>query len=162
MPEKDTPDERHEFTMPADRQQILGLSVNTLGRNIVWSLAQRTAKHGVLPGAYPIIAWLMQLSDSTQGELSRMIGIEQPTAAITLRRMERDDLIERSPDPEHGRRSRIRLTPHGRRLSKTIQTAASEVEKVASKGLSRAELQEFFRVVGIMIENLNAERYGRK
>jgi hypothetical protein len=54
---------------------------------IVWSLAQRTAETGVLPGAYPVIAWLMHLEEATQAGLSRLIGVEQPTMAITLRRM---------------------------------------------------------------------------
>ncbi len=71
-------------TLPEGSERILGLAVNTLGRRIVWSLAQRTAQHGVLPGAYPVIAWLMHLQEATQTELSRLIGIEQPTMAITL------------------------------------------------------------------------------
>src|ERR1700726_5182942 len=102
-----------ELKARVDHEKILGLAVNTLGRNIVWSLSKRTARHGVLPGVYPIIAWLMQLPDSTQAELSRLVGIEQPTMAITLRRMERDGIIERSPDPEHGRKSLVKLTAHG-------------------------------------------------
>jgi DNA-binding MarR family transcriptional regulator len=133
-----------------------------LGRNIVWSLSRRTARHGALPGTYPIIAWLMQLSDSTQGELSRLIGIEQPTMAVTLRRMERDGLIQRTPDPDHGRRSHIRLTAKGRNLSKVMRAAAHDVEKIAADGLTAAEVEQFFRVAGIMIQNLNVDRYGRK
>src|SRR5262249_37672658 len=109
-----TPDDED---VSLDQQRILGLAVNTLGRNILWSLAQRTSQHGLLPGVYPVIAWLMQLKDSTQGELARIVGIEQPTMAVTLRRMERDGLIERRPDPDHGRRTLVTLTPKGRKLS---------------------------------------------
>jgi DNA-binding MarR family transcriptional regulator len=161
MEKKSTPKPR-DAAIPFDRQQILGLAVNTLGRNIVWSLSQRTARHGLLPGVYPVIAWLMQLSDSTQGELSRIIGIEQPTMAVTLRRMERDGLIERSPDPDHGRRARVRLSPKGKKLSQVMRSAAYEVEEVAAKGLSPAEIKEFFRITGIMTRNLNTERFGAK
>jgi DNA-binding MarR family transcriptional regulator len=35
----------------------------------------------------------MHFQEATQTELSRLIGIEQPTMAITLRRMERDGII---------------------------------------------------------------------
>jgi len=161
MPAK-TSDEPIEIAQPLDQQKILGLAVNTLGRNIVWSLSRRTARHGALPGTYPIIAWLMQLSDSTQGELSRLIGIEQPTMAVTLRRMERDGLIQRTPDPDHGRRSHIKLTAKGRNLSKVMRAAAHDVEKIATDGLTPAEVEQFFRVAGIMIQNLNVDRYGRK
>lgn len=162
MRKKDLSGDIPETAIPVDRQQILGLAVNTLGRNIVWSLSQRTARHGVLPGTYPIIAWLMQLSDSTQGELSRIIGIEQPTMALTLRRMERDGLIQRTPDPDHGRRSHIKLTAKGRKLSQVMSSAAHDVEKLAAKDLSPEEVAEFFRLVRTMIRNLNVDRYGPK
>jgi DNA-binding MarR family transcriptional regulator len=126
-------------------------------------LSKRTARHGVLLGVYPIIAWLMQLPESTQAELSRLIGIEQPTMAITLRRMERDGLIQRKPDPDHGRRSHVTLLAKGRKLSQVMRTAAYEVEKLATdRGLTAAEVDQFFRLAGIMIQNLNADRYGRK
>jgi MarR family transcriptional regulator for hemolysin len=151
-----------ELKFRFDHEKILGLAVNTLGRNIVWSLSKRTARHGVLPGVYPIIAWLMQLPESTQAELSRLIGIEQPTMAITLRRMERDGLIQRKPDPDHGRRCHVTLSAKGRKLSQVMRTAAHEVEKLATDGLSSAEVDQFFRLAGIMIQNLNMERYGRK
>ena len=155
MSKKSTRLQSAEPTVPVDHQRILGLAVNTLGRNIVWSLSKRTARHGVLPG-------LMQLPESTQAELSRLIGIEQPTMAITLRRMERDGLIQRKPDPDHGRRSHVTLSAKGRKLSQVMRTAAREVEKLATNGLSAAEVDQFFRLAGTMIQNLNIERYGRK
>jgi DNA-binding MarR family transcriptional regulator len=94
--------------------------------------------------------------------LSRLIGIEQPTMALTLRRMERDGLIQRTPDPDHGRRTHIKLTAKGRSLSQVMRAAAHDVEKIATTGLTPAEVAQFFRLAGIMIQNLNVERYGRK
>jgi len=102
----------------------------------------------------------MHLQEATQTELSRLIGIEQPTMAITLRRMERDGIIERSPDPNHGRKSLVKLTARGRRLTDVISAAARDVQKVASEGLTTAELEEFYRLVDLMTENLSAERRG--
>jgi DNA-binding MarR family transcriptional regulator len=145
-------------TPPRDRERILGLAVNTLGRNIIWNLAQRTARHRVLPGQYPIIAWLMQLPYLTQADLSRIVGIEQPTMAVTLRRMERDGLIVRRPDPEHARKILVSLTPRGKKLSRTIRQAAFAVERIAYAGLSRDQIKEFFRLAGRMTQNLNAAR----
>jgi len=107
-----------------------------------------------------VIAWLMHLEEATQTELSRLIGIEQPTMAVTLGRMERDGIIQRTPDPDHGRRSQVKLTARGRKLSEVISAAAHDVQKIASKGLSTAELEEFYRLARLMTENLNAERRG--
>jgi DNA-binding MarR family transcriptional regulator len=79
-----------------------------------------------------------------------------------LKRMERDGLISRSPDPAHGRRTTIRLTTKGRALSQLMSKAARQVEKMATKGLSAHEVDEFFRIANVMTQNLNAERYGDK
>ncbi|MEA2769844.1 MAG: hypothetical protein QOD93_2806 [Acetobacteraceae bacterium] len=155
---KKSPAASNELTLPEGSERILGLAVNTLGRCIVLSLAQRTAEHGVLPGAYPVIAWLMYLKEATQTELSKLIGIKQPTMAVTLRRMERGGIIQRTPDPDHGRKSRIKLTARGRQLSDVVSAAAHDVQSVATKGLSAAELDEFYRLAGLMIENLNTKR----
>ena len=79
-----------------------------------------------------------------------------------LRRLERDGLIERSPDPNHGRRSRVKLTARGRAISQVMGAAARDLEKVASRGITAAEMNEFFRVAELMIENLAPERQVRK
>jgi DNA-binding MarR family transcriptional regulator len=155
---KKSPTAAGDPTLPEGSERILGLAVNTLGRRIVWSLAQRTAQHGVLPGAYPVIAWLMHLNEATQTELSRLVGIEQPSMAVTLRRMERDGIIQRTPAPDHGRKSVVKLTARGRKLSAIISAAAHDVQSVAAKGLDAAELDEFYRLAGLMSENLNIKQ----
>jgi DNA-binding MarR family transcriptional regulator len=138
--------------------RFLGLTAGTLARAIGWSLTQRTARFGATPGTYAVIAWLIQLPDSTQGELSRLIGIQQPTMATTLNRMERGGLIERRPDPRHGRKSRVKLTALGEKIGDAMRAAAREVEAVACKGISAAEVTEFFRLAERMITNLSTER----
>jgi len=72
--------------------------------------------------------------------------------------MERDGIIERSPNPDHGRKSLVKLTARGRRLSDVISAAAHDVQKVASKGLTTAELDEFYCLVDLMTENLSLIR----
>jgi hypothetical protein len=42
-----------------------------------------------------------------------------------------------------------------------MRAAAYEVEKLATDGLTTADVDQFFRLAGIMIQNLNIERYGR-
>jgi DNA-binding MarR family transcriptional regulator len=162
MPLKNKPVKNRKGGAPTNVERFLGLTVGTLSRSIVWSLTQRVERHKVFAGAYPVIAWLMLISDSTQGALSRLIGVEQPTMANTLRRLERDGLIERSPDPNHGRRSRVKLTARGKAVSQVMGAAARDLERVASRGVSAIEMNEFFRVADRMIENLASERRVRK
>lgn len=144
--------------VPPDR--YLGLTVGILSRAIGWSLTKRVEEYGVLPGAYSVIAWLIKIKVSTQSELCKLIGIEQPTMANTLNRLERDGLIERNPDPSHGRRTLVKLSPRGLEISKVMAMAAEDLQTVATDGLTAEQIDQFFAMADKMIENLSHERFG--
>ena len=61
-------------------------------------------------GHLPVLVALRDGGASTQRDLARFARIEQPPMAQMLARMERDGLIQRTPDPADGRSSRITLT----------------------------------------------------
>jgi DNA-binding MarR family transcriptional regulator len=61
-------------------------------------------------GHLPVLVALRDGRASSQRDLARFARIEQPPMAQMLARMERDGLIERTPDPADGRSSRITLT----------------------------------------------------
>jgi DNA-binding MarR family transcriptional regulator len=61
-------------------------------------------------GHLPVLVALRDGRASTQRDLARFAKIEQPPMAQMLARMERDGLIDRAPDPDDGRSSRITLT----------------------------------------------------
>ena len=43
-----------------------------------------------------------------------------------------------------------------------MRNAANEVEQLATTGLAAPEVDQFFRLAGTMVQNLNIERYGPK
>jgi MarR family transcriptional regulator, transcriptional regulator for hemolysin len=61
-------------------------------------------------GHLPVLVLLQDSRASTQRDLARFAKIEQPPMAQMLARMERDGLIQRTPDPADGRSRRITLT----------------------------------------------------
>lgn len=61
-------------------------------------------------GHLPVLVALRDGRAGTQRDLARFAKIEQPPMAQMLARMERDGLIQRTPDPVDGRSSRITLT----------------------------------------------------
>src|SRR5277367_6047571 len=61
-------------------------------------------------GHLPVLVALQDGRADTQRDLARFAKIEQPSMAQMLARMERDGLIERTPDATDGRSSRIALT----------------------------------------------------
>jgi MarR family transcriptional regulator for hemolysin len=74
-----------------------------------------------------------------QRDLAKRYGVEQPTMAALLMRMERDGLVSRKPHPEDKRASFVSLTRKGRtKLPDVKQTLIHEAREVTG-GLSDAE-----------------------
>src|SRR6202043_2732227 len=61
-------------------------------------------------GHLPVLVALRDGRQSTQRDLPRFAKIEQPPMAQMLARMERDGLIQRTPDPADGRSNRVSMT----------------------------------------------------
>ncbi len=70
----------------------------------------RLKPYGFGVGYLPVLVALKEGKAQSQRDLARFIRVEQPSMAQMLARMERDELIQRTPDPEDGRSSRIALT----------------------------------------------------
>lgn len=136
----------------------LGFVVSTLSRRIVWGLAKKTAAHGVMPAQYPVLRCLNELQVSTQIELSRLCGIEQPSMAVTLNRMEKSGLIARKTDDKDARRKFVTLTPHGEAMLQLMTLHAHTVYEQAIEGLSDEEIQSFLRICARMTQNLENGR----
>jgi MarR family transcriptional regulator for hemolysin len=138
------------------RTQSLGFVVGSLHRIINRHLAQRTAPHGVMPGQFPVLRVLRDVKVSTQMELAKLVGVEQPSMAATLRRMERDGLIQRVTDAQDARRQLVSLTEHGKIMLAVMTESAMTVYRQACEGLSEDEVAEFMRLALRMQENLGA------
>jgi DNA-binding MarR family transcriptional regulator len=145
--------------MSFDRQQSPGYLANYLARLFAQALARRIEPYGVTTGQFPVLLRLWEEEGATQTRLAAELAVEQPTMANTLKRMERDGLIERFPDPEDRRQARIHLTPRGRALEEVLLAGARETNAVALGESSAEDRERFFRFVRTMIDNL--ERDGR-
>lgn len=142
--------------MKLSPHESLGYQVNLLARLLEQALRREIAAHGVVPGQFPALLNLYEEDGLTQAELTRRVGIEQPTMANTLQRMERDGLIERIADPSDRRRVRIHLTRHARQLQSRLAKAGHEVNAQAVEGLRPNELAAFMKTLRQLVENLEA------
>lgn len=133
----------------------LGYLVNHLARLLARALHQRIGPNGVVPGQFAQLLVLYERGPMTQQELVAIVQIEQPTMAATLKRMERDGLITRRPDPQDGRRSLIELTEHARSLEPLLVAAAQEVNELALGGLGVEERRRLLAVLSRVIDNLD-------
>ena len=142
---------------PLNRRTSLGYQVNYFARLLANTLRNRIELLGVVPGQFAQLLTLYEEEGLTQRELCERVGIEQPTMANTLQRMERDGLIKRVPDPTDGRRARVMLTSQARRKEADLIEAAHDANALATAGLDQSEISAFMHTLAKMIENLENE-----
>lgn len=145
-------------TLPMDRSNSLGYVINHLARLMEHALRDRIAGHGVVPGQFAQLLALYEEEGISQLQLCEKVRIDQSTMAHTLKRMERDGLIERTADPQDGRRALIYLTDRSRRLRNALIDAAREVNDIATAGFPDVRGDDFIRMVRQAIGNLEADR----
>ncbi|WP_026204541.1 MarR family winged helix-turn-helix transcriptional regulator [Actinomycetospora chiangmaiensis] len=132
----------------------LGFQVAHLRRLLGSELRRQLEPYTVAPAQFAALLELFRRDGLTQAELCVRLDIEQPTMANTLTRMQRDGLVARAPDPSDRRRSRILLTARARALEADLTHAARAGNTAALRGLDDEQVDEFMRVLGIMIDNL--------
>ena len=139
------------------REESLGYLVNLLGRVLARALERRLVNHGVQLGQFPLLLTLWDEENLTQSEIARRVGIEQPTVANTLRRMERDGLVQTEADPSHRRQVLIKLTEKGRKLERPLKLEARAVNQAAAADMSPSELDAFRQAIRLMIDRVEQE-----
>lgn len=84
---------------------------------------------------------------TTQAELVKRLGFEQPTIAKAITRMERTGFVERAADPGDRRVTRLRLTKHGEAVVPDVIAAWVEADRASTSGLTDAEVRELTRLL---------------
>jgi len=136
------------------RTESMGYLVNHLARLLANALRARTAPEGVVPGQFAQLLALYEQDGVTQAQLCEQVSIDQSTMAHTLKRMERDGLIRRVPDPLDGRRAIIGLTERARELEDRLTRSAQEINALTLRGFTDDEVSLCYHLVTRMIGNL--------
>jgi DNA-binding MarR family transcriptional regulator len=114
---------------------------------------------GVTAAQLPVLVALKNGERLTQKELARIAGVEQPSMAQLLARMERDNLIRREPSPDDGRSSLIMLTNYALAQLEPGRDALRLIDRDACAGLSadeQATLLRFLFHIAAKIEKVES------
>ncbi len=120
-------------------ERALGEVVNRTARLLRRLADQRLAPFGLSAGYLPVLTALMRGDAMSQKALTEHAGIEQPTMAATLARMERDGAIERQPDSGDKRSVLFTLSERTRSRALEIEAAIQKLNSDALGGVSRAD-----------------------
>ena len=130
--------------MSLNEDPSLGQTMNRAARLLRRLADQRLAPLGLSSGYMPVLTALADGDALSQKALTEQAGIEQPTMAATLGRMERDGVIERQPHPGDKRSARFSLTRATRNKLPAITAVIESMNEDALAALSETD-QTLFR-----------------
>jgi MarR family transcriptional regulator, transcriptional regulator for hemolysin len=138
-------------TMPA---MLIAIAARILAR-----LADaRFRDLGISMSQLPVLVALKDGASLSQRELTRLAGVEQPSMAQLLARMERDGVIRRKPDPTDGRSSLISLTARTMKLIDPARAIMAQGNREALAGFNENEVKQLVAMLHRVIANVSDGR----
>jgi DNA-binding MarR family transcriptional regulator len=111
---------------------------------------------GLSAGQELIVMRLFDSPPQSQAELTRWLGVEPPTTAKMLARMEKAGIVERVPSETDRRVTLVSLTDEGRAIHGRVENVWGDLERVTVAGLAPAQVQELERLVRHVLSNLQS------
>ncbi|WP_117214027.1 MarR family winged helix-turn-helix transcriptional regulator [Allorhizocola rhizosphaerae] len=152
----------HEEARPAGFDDIYGTRVACALRRAAKAEAMLVAslltEAGVYPGQENLLQLLWQRGPQSQAQLAEALDLDPSTVTKTLQRLERNGLISRCPSETDKRANVVGTTTSGDALRDKVEHAIAEADRVATAGLSDAEVRELARLLNKVTENLCAGR----
>jgi len=120
-------------------------------------LERMTLPYGVSAGQWPFLRQLWVEEGLTQRELSRRVGMREPTTVTALNSMEKAGLVKRSPSKEDRRKVHVYLTPKARKLRDPLLDSVARVNEIALKGIEPRDVALVRKALLRMSDNLARE-----
>ena len=111
----------------ADPTNSVGYLSRIAFRAFSRALEVRTSVHGVSAGQWRFLRVLWQEDGLTQRELSRRVGMREPTTVIALKSLERSGFVTRRKSEEDRRKVHVFLTPQAKALHPVLMPMVAEV-----------------------------------
>ena len=114
-------------------------------KKILWAFEQDV---GISPPKYFVLHVLAKEGNISQGEISRLSGVDPSRVTQLAKLLEREGLIERTRDPEDNRVVRMHLTSEGRRAFEMAAERSEAFRKRVRRALNEEEHRELRRLLG--------------
>jgi DNA-binding MarR family transcriptional regulator len=87
--------------------------------------------------------------------LSQWVFMDDPTACRIVKTLQDKGLVDSIPDPAHGRRNIISVSPAGTQVAPALDALAEELGRDLEAGLSAREKLQLRTILLKVIANLN-------
>jgi DNA-binding MarR family transcriptional regulator len=128
--------------------------VARLDRVLRRAIESTVDEFGVSVTQYTLLSVLAMQPDLSSAQLARRAYVSPQSMNETLLNLEKEELLKRTPDPNHGRILRARLTSKGRRLLERCDKKVALIEATMTTGMTD-EQQELLRsTIMLSVRNL--------
>ena len=114
-------------------------------KKILWAFERDV---GISPPKYFVLHVLAKEGNISQGEISRLSGVDPSRMTQLAKLLEREGLIERTRDPEDNRVVRMHLPSEGRRACEMAAARSEVFRKRVRRALNEEERRELRRLLG--------------
>ena len=143
--------------MSTSIREHVGITISRTARTWRTKLDERLSPLGLTQARWLVLIHLSRMGgESLQKELAFIVGVEGPTLVRVLDGLERIGLVQRLGVEGDKRARLIRLTPKADSVISDIMRIGIKLRGEALAGVSDEELENFFRVLNIILANLAA------
>ncbi len=142
---------------PPDLGDLIGTAMIRLMRQHRNAVAAELAAVGLHVGQEWILMQLWRHDGGSQADLSRELGVEQPTIAKAVRRLEAAGFLRRTPDSSDARITQVWLTEQGRSAWQDVAERWEAIDKQMLAGITAEEQRALRGLLGRMADNLHSD-----
>lgn len=99
------------------------------------------------PTQWAALARLGEAGAASQNHLGRLTAMDPATVQGVIQRLEKRGLIDREPDPDDRRRTRLKLSAEGAELVAMYAAAGAKVSARTLEPLTDAEAEQFLELL---------------
>ncbi|MDW9449978.1 MarR family transcriptional regulator [Sinorhizobium meliloti] len=148
---------KDEIVAEANDHDLTSVLVQA-ARSMRTVLSRNLVASGLYAGQDGVMLALAETDGLTAGALAGKLGVKAPTMTRTIGRMEAQGFLERRPDRDDARLTKVYLTELGRDRLQIIAEAGQHSEKLATRGLTDKQVRTLMKLLRAVDSNLQAAR----
>lgn len=125
-------------------------------------LHRLAAENGLHMGQLPILEVIRKNGSCTQKQISDRLQVSPPSVAVSVKRMMRAGLVDKTADEQDMRCNHITLTPKGQAMASACRAAFDGLDAQMFQNFTPEEMQQLCGYLERLIENLATEELSGK
>mgnify|MGYP003303771724 CR=1 FL=1 len=117
---------------------------------------------GLYFGQPNMLEYILEHDACSQKEIAKAMHITPASAAVSLKRMEKSELITRSPDSKDPRKNHISITKKGKNALTEFRKICDTTDENMFKGFSDEEREALHKLLSRLHENLDSQSLSKE